>query len=42
MQLRGKGSALWDSMTPELRAQIESDADWLNDKITAAKLGAKY
>jgi hypothetical protein len=29
---------IWDSFSPEKRARYEADADWLNDKITAAKL----
>jgi len=32
------GRDIWDSLTPERRAQYEADADWLNDKITEAKL----
>jgi hypothetical protein len=38
IRLNGHARAFWDTLTPERRARIERDADWLNDKITAAKL----
>lgn len=32
------GKPWWDGMTSKQRAQIEADSDWLNDRITQAKL----
>ena len=36
------GKLWWDGMTSQQRTTIEADADWLNNRITEAKLEHAY
>ena len=38
LYLDGRSRSWWDGLTKQQRAEIEADSDWLNDKITKAKL----
>ena len=38
LYLDGRSRSWWDGLTKQQRADIEADSDWLNDKITNAKL----